>query len=241
MRRGVWLVLALMGGAPAVALAQQQRQQPAKQTRAPREASKEALQQQVTELWQAVHQLQGDVAQLRERAEESEQAPAVGGSGRSEGTGAAQPRSTSPAGGSGQVGTAPNQGTAGMIIVEQSAPGQPSASSTATQGNKPALSCSAIGGSGMGPRPQASTRPPGEQIFVGRLRTVTRERLIMVDPSNRVYEFGVDARTRLMGPRGEAISPYSLKQGAPVRAVTREADVRNEVRSLQVLGPAPVR
>jgi hypothetical protein len=229
MRRGVWLVLALMGGVPAVALAQ-------------REVSNEVLQQQITELWQAVHQLQGDVAQLRERAEGREQTPAVGGSGRSEGTngGAAQPGGTSPTGGSGQVGRAPREDTAGVIIVEQSAPGQPSGSTTAAQGNKPAWSNSAVGGSGMGPRPQASARRPDEQIFVGTLRSVTGNRLVMVDPSNRVYEFDVGARTRLIGPRGEAASPQALKQGMRVRAVTREAEVRNEVRSLQILGPAPV-
>jgi hypothetical protein len=80
-----------------------------------------------------------------------------------------------------------------------------------------------------------------EQIFVGTLRSVTRERLVMVDPSNRVYEFGVGAQTRIIGPRGEARLPQALKQGAPVRAVTREADVRNEVRFLQLLGPEPAR
>lgn len=145
MRRGVWIVLALMGGVPAGAMAQQQRQ-----------------------------------ADL------------------------------------GQVGTA-------------------------TQGNKPAWSCSAIGGSGRGPRPQVSAGRPGEQIFVGRLRSVTGDRLVMVDPSNRVYEFGVGAQTRIIGPRGEARLPQALKEGTPVRAVTREADVRNEVRFLQLLGPAPAR
>jgi hypothetical protein len=104
---------------------------------------------------------------------------------------------------------------------------------------KPAWSCSAIGGSGMGTRPQISTGRPGEQIFVGRLRSVTGDRLVMVDPSNRVYEFGLGAQSRLIGPRGEAASTRALKEGTPVRAVTREADVRNEVRYLQLLGPAP--
>ncbi|HVG58466.1 MAG TPA: hypothetical protein VNA24_07905 [Hyalangium sp.] len=158
MRRGIWFVLALMGGVPAGALAQQQRQQPA----------------------------------------------------------------------------------------EQSASRQQGASNMATPRNKQVRSCPGTrgrgtGGSGTRPRAQASAGQPGEQIFVGRLRSVSRDRLVMVGPSRRVYEFGVGARTRIIGPRGEAIAPQTLKQGAWVRAVTREAEVRNEVRSLQILGPASAR
>jgi hypothetical protein len=93
----------------------------------------------------------------------------------------------------------------------------------------------------MGLRPRASAGRPDEQIFVGTLRSVTGDRLVMVDSSNRVYEFGLGAQSRLIGPRGEAASPQALREGMPVRAVTREADVRNEVRYLQLLGPAPVR
>lgn len=230
MRRGVWLVLALMGGVPAGALAQQQqRQQPAEQARAPRQVSNEVLQQQITELWQAVHQLQWDVAALRERAGGGEQAPAVGGSGRLEGAGggAARPGGTPQTGGAGQVGTAPEGDAAGVIIVEMPAPGRQSAGGPAT------------GGSGMGQAPQASAAPPADEIFIGTVRSVTGDRLIMVDPSDRVFEFGLRAQTRIIGPQGHALSPRALEEGMLVRAVTEEGGVRNEVRSLQIIGPAP--
>ncbi len=201
MRRGVWVVLVLMGGVPAGAMAQQEREPPAEQARAPRQISDEAFQQQIAELWQAVHQLQGEVAQLREQAGGRAQAPAVGGSGRTEGTaeGSAQPGST------------------------WSKPGQPGP---------------AAGGSGMGPRSQGQAGRPDEQIFVGTVRSVTSDRLIMVDPSDRVYEFGLGAQTRIIGPEGYSSSLQALEEGSLVRAVTREAEGRNEVRSLQILGPA---
>ena len=93
----------------------------------------------------------------------------------------------------------------------------------------------------MGPRSQAPGGRFGRDTFVGTLRSVRGDRLLMVDPSQRVYEFGLGAQTRLIGPRGEAASVQALKEGTPVRAVTRDADVRNEVRTLQILGPAPVR
>jgi hypothetical protein len=137
---------------------------------------------------------------------------------------------------------APMEDTAGTIIVEQSAPGEQRTSTMATQENKQAWSCAAIGGSGGAPRPRASTAPSDEeQIFVGRLRSVTLDRLVMVGPSHRVYEFDVGARTRLIGPTGKPASPWALKVGMPVRAVTREAEVRNQVLALQILGPAPTR
>jgi hypothetical protein len=240
MRRGVWLVLALMGGVPAGALAQQQ-QQPAEQARVLRQVSSEVLQQQITELWQAVQQLQGDVALLKERAGGSEQAPAVGGSGRDQGpgSGAAQPGGTSQTGGAGQVGMAPTGDPAGVIIVEMPAPGRQSAGGTATPGNTSSQSGPATGGSGMGQGPQASAAPQVDEIFIGTVRSVTGDRLIMVDPSNQVYEFGLGAQTRIIGPRGHALSPQALEEGMLVRAVTEEAGVRNEVRSLQIVGPAP--
>lgn len=240
MRRAVWGVLVLIGGMPAGALAQQEREPPAEQSRAPRQVSNEVLQQQIAELWQALQQLQGEVAQLREQAGGRAQAPAVGGSGRTEGAaeGPAQPGSAAQTGDSGQVGTAPAEDTSRMIIIEQSASGQRRASDTATQASKPSRSGPATGGSGMGPRSQAPAARQGDQIFVGTVRSVTNDRLIMVGPSDRVYEFGLGAQTRIIGPEGHASSVQALEEGSLVRAVTREAGVRNEVRSLQIIGPA---
>ena len=218
MRRGVWVVLVLMGGVPAGALAQQEQERPAGQARAPRQVSNEVLQQQITELWQGLQQLQAEVAQLREQAGGRAQAPAVGGSGR--------------------VGTAPEEDPATVIIVEQPAQGQRSASGTASQESEPVRPDRATGGSGMAARPQAQAGTPGTEIFVGTVRSVTNGRLIMVDPSDRVYEFSLGPRTRILSPEGHASSVLALEEGTLVRAVTQGAGVRNEVRSVQSLGPA---
>jgi hypothetical protein len=204
---------------PAAALAQQERELPAEQARAPRQVSNEALQQQITELWQALQQLQGEVAELREQVGGREQAPAVGGSGRIEGT-------------------APAEDTSRMIIIEQPASGQQRASDRATQGRRPSRSGPATGGSGMRPSTQAPAGRPGEEIYVGTVRSVTSDRLVMVGPSNRVYEFGLGAQTRVIGPEGHASSLRALEEGIVVRAVTRDAGDLDEVRTLQIIGPA---
>jgi hypothetical protein len=59
MRRGVWVVLVLMSGVPAGVLAQQEREPPAEQARAPRQLSNEVLQQQIAELRQDLEQRRG--------------------------------------------------------------------------------------------------------------------------------------------------------------------------------------
>jgi hypothetical protein len=218
MRRGVWVVLVLMGGVPSGALAQQEQERPAGQARAPRQVSHEVLQQQITGLWQGLHQLQAEVAQLREQAGGRAQAPAVGGSGR--------------------AGIAPEEEPATVIIVEQSAQGQRSASGAARQESRPVQSERATGGSGMAARPQAQAGTPGEEIFVGTGRAVTDGRLIMVAPSDRVYEFSLGPRTRILSPEGHATSARALEEGTLVRAVTQGAGVRNEVLSVQSFGPA---
>jgi hypothetical protein len=207
-----------MSGVPAGALAQQEREPPAEQARAPRQISNEVLQQQIAELRQGLQQLQGEVAQLREQAGGRAQAAGVGGSGR--------------------VGTAPAEEPATVIIAEQSAQGQQSASGTANPESQPGQSPTATGGSGTAARPQTSAGMPAGEIFVGTVRSVTAGRLIMVDPSDRVYEFSLGPRTRILGPEGHASSAQALEEGALVRAVTQGAGVRNEVRSLQIIGPA---
>jgi hypothetical protein len=218
MRRGVWVVLVLMGGVPAGALAQQEQERPAGQARAPRQVSNEVLQQQISELWQGLQQLQGEVAQLRQQAGGRAQVPGVGGSGR--------------------VGTAPEEEPATVIIVDQSAQGQRSAGGAASQESQPGRSNTATGGSGMAPRSQAQAGAPAGEIFVGTVRSVEGGRLIMVDPSDRVFEFSLGARTRILGPEGHASSVQALEEGTLVRAVTQEGGDRTEVRSLRIIGPA---
>jgi hypothetical protein len=69
------------------------------------------------------------------------------------------------------------------------------------------------------------------------MRSVADGRLIMVDPSDRVYEFSLGPRTRILSPEGHASSVQALEEGVLVRAVTQDAGVRNEVGSLQIIGP----
>jgi len=243
MRRGVWVVLGLVGLAPVGALAQQQpRQPPAEQARAPAEVSNEALQQQIAELWQGFRQLQGEVAQLREQVGGRSQAPAVGGSGQS---GMAPGVGGSGQGSSSRVGTGTDEAvdeTSRPIIVEMPARGERRASDQASgqAGASRPSPGPATGGSGVSPSPPPRAGTPNEEVFQGTLRSVTGDRLWMADASGRVYEFGLGDQARIIGPDGAALSRQALREGMPVRTVTQPGAAENEVLTLQVFGPAPV-
>jgi hypothetical protein len=228
--------------APVGALAQQEREPPGEQARAPAQASPEALQQQITELWQGLRQLQGEVAQLRQQLEGRSQGPAVGGAGQA---------GMAPAvGGSGQERAAQagagtdeaTDDTSRAIIVEMPATGERRASDLASgqaETSRPSRG-PATGGSGVRPSPPSREGAPNQEVFQGTLRSVSGDRLRMADASGRVYEFGLGEQTRILGPDGEALSRQALREGMPVRTVTQPGAIENEVLSVQVFGPAPV-
>jgi hypothetical protein len=95
-----------------------------------------------------------------------------------------------------------------------------------------------LGLMGMAPL-GALARAPGEQVFVGMLKAVEKDRLRMVDPSGRVYEFGLSDQARIIGPSGAAMSRQALREGVPVRTVTRAGETENQVLTLQVMEQAP--
>ncbi|WP_224247584.1 hypothetical protein [Hyalangium gracile] len=269
MRRGVWVVLGLVGLAPVGALAEEARRQPAEQAQGGpqaqgQEASPEVLQQQISELWQDVRVLHQEVASLREQSGGTAAAPAVGGAGQ-QGTAPANASGGpatddiavygpmgSDAGGAGSAGggattvTAEQAGTAlaedadtSGIIVEIPRggvrfPGIEGA--RRSQVNEPGT---ATGGSGRTESASPWSNVPNEEVFVGTLRSATRERLLMVGPEGRVYEFGMGERTRVLDLNGAAMSLQALREGTPVRTVTRPGALENQVITLQALGQAP--
>ncbi|MFL5344994.1 MAG: hypothetical protein ACJ8AT_09370 [Hyalangium sp.] len=184
MRRGVWVVLGLMGAAPGGALAQGAQRQPTEQTQ---------------------------------------------GASRGQGAsnGAVQPQG---AVGSGQAGD--NSG----IILEIPQGGVRFPGILGAQRSQSLQAHSGTGGSGLSPRCSAASTGPNEDIFVGTLlRSATPGRLVMRGPSQRVYEFGLGERMRVLGPDGAAVSLQALKAGTPVRTVTRPGDAEDQVVVLQVL------
>jgi hypothetical protein len=242
MRRGVWVVLGLVGMAPVGALAQQEREPPGEQARVPAEVSPEALQQQITELWQGFRHLQGEVAQLREQLGDRPQAPAVGGSG--------QAGRAPEVGGSGQAGAAQAgagtgeavDDTSRAIIVELPATGERGANEQAAgqAGASRPSPGPATGGSGMSPSPSSQAGAANQEVFQGTLRSVSGDRLRMLDGTGRVYEFGLGEQARILGPDGAALSRQALREGMVVRTVTQPGDIQNEVVSVQVFGQVPV-
>jgi hypothetical protein len=96
-----------------------------------------------------------------------------------------------------------------------------------------------MGGSGVSAGNQAPASAPDEQVFLGRVRSITEDRLLMVDPRGHVFEFDLSKQTRVMGPGGASVSLRSLREGTPVRTVAREAEERSQVLILQVLEQAP--
>jgi hypothetical protein len=190
MRRGVWVVLGLVGFAPVGALAQQG-------------------------------------------------APAVGGSGQTSSApsgSTGQSDSAPQATGSGQVGTPAARDSESLIIIEMPARGERRASDTA-RGQRPVIRPdSATGGSGVSPSQPQERRAPDEQEFlVGTVRSVAGGRLLMVDPSHRVYEFDLSEQTRLIGPDGAPLPLQPLPEGTQVMTVTQGGEVRDRVLTLQVL------
>lgn len=75
---------------------------------------------------------------------------------------------------------------------------------------------------------------PNAEVFQGTLRAVDGDRLRMADGHGRIYEFGLGAQSRLVGPEGQAASWQALREGMPVRTVTRPGASENEVVTLQV-------
>jgi hypothetical protein len=140
----------------------------------------------------------------------------------------------------GQAGTAPEAG-ASLIIVEL-----PEAEAQRPEGEVAEEREEGLGGAGTGgsgAAPQAGAAPgaeaPNEQIFIGTLRSVTGDRLLMVDPDDRVLEFDLNEQTRvsLFGEVPESLQ--AVEEGTPVRAVTMPGAVRNQVRELLIYGLAP--
>jgi hypothetical protein len=255
------MVLCLAGVVPAGALAQESRQQAqgqqaqgqqaqgqqaqgqqaqgqqaqGQQAQAPRETSDEALQQQITELWQGYRMLQQEVDLLRAQVQEPGQAPAVGGSGQG-GT---------AAGGAGQ----------GLFIVELpagddeagvvggsggSGSGQSSQSRIVGQTGQ-GQSGQATGGSGTNAGGmQGSGRAISGDVIVGTVRSISQDRLLLADPMGRVFEFDLTRQSRVIGPRGVFAPTQVLEEGTPVRAVAEGGnDERADVRDIYIVTQAP--
>ncbi|WP_224369181.1 hypothetical protein [Hyalangium versicolor] len=245
MRRGVWVVLGLMGLAPVGVLAEGAQKQSAEQTRegsqqqaqaqAQAQGSSQAdLQREIAALRQDVQKLHQDVAALRGQSGE----PQTGGIAVYGPVGSAT-------GGSGTA-TTVTQGQAGMdatddtdtsgIIVEVPKggvrfPGLEGVRSL--EGNREAAA--GTGGSGRNTSASPWSNVPNEEVFVGTVRTVTKDRLLMEGPNQRVYEFGLSERTRVLGPTGATVSLQALQEGTPVRTVTRPGAMENQVITLQAL------
>jgi hypothetical protein len=96
------------------------------------------------------------------------------------------------------------------------------------------------GGSGGDTGAASQADAPNQEVFQGTLRSVTADRLRMLDGTGRVYEFGLGAQTRILGPDGAAVSRQALREGMVVRTVTQPGELENEVLSVQVFGRVPV-
>jgi hypothetical protein len=123
----------------------------------------------------------------------------------------------------------------GAIVVESSVTDSRSPSSHAARKPSARRAGPGTGGSGQSPSAQAWAQVPNEQVFVGAVRSVTKDRLLLEGPSQRMYEFGLGVQTRILGPDGAAVPLQSLQEGIPVRTVTRPGEVENQVISLRVL------
>jgi hypothetical protein len=126
----------------------------------------------------------------------------------------------------------------GFIIVELPEPAGPGLSGEEASG--PA-SRAGIGGSGPGSREREQAGVPrAADIYVGTVRALTGDRLLMEERTGYVYELGVDERTRIIGPEGGLVSPRALEEGTPVRVVATEGEERDRVHRLYILAPLPV-
>lgn len=130
------------------------------------------------------------------------------------------------------------------IIVEMPAQGQRRAGATASPGagkaqvRRPSRSAGpGTGGSGMSQAPAAQRSAANTEVFQGTLRALEGDRLRMADANGYVYEFGLGQQTRIIGPEGEPVSPQSLREDMPVRAVTQPGASENEVVTLQAFHP----
>ncbi|MDY7230307.1 hypothetical protein [Hyalangium rubrum] len=91
--------------------------------------------------------------------------------------------------------------------------------------------------------PEEASRSPraggaaSEDAILGTVRSFGQGRLLMVDPSGRLFEFGVDQRTQLIGQGGVAGALRALEEGAAVRAVAEEGVDEPRLRSLEVFQP----
>ncbi len=226
MRRGVWVVLGLMAAAPGGALAQEAQRQPAEQAQGGsqgQKASQGAVQQQ------GVGGAAGGSGQAVNATGSSAQAGsgmgAVGqGGGLIEATGPSD-NAISPEDNSG-------------IVLEIPAGGVRFPGILGEQRSQSLQARSGMGGSGRIPSCYVGSNVPNEEVFVGTVRAATRDRLLMQDPSQRIYEFRLGNRTRILGPNGAALSLRALREGTPVRTVTRPGELENQVSTLQVLGRA---
>jgi hypothetical protein len=275
MRRGVWVVLGLMGLAPVGALAEETQGQPPEQTRgASQERSQglspEEIQRQVSELRKDVNALHRDMAALRAQRGSAPATSATGGSGQA---------GTAPVAGStgvptgeievfGPVGSTTGGSGAGggTTTVTQAQSGAGATDDTDTsgiileiprggvrfpgiEGARQSLADEAGSAKGVGRRAAGSAtggsgRPvsaspwsnvPNAEVFVGRVRTVTPDRLLLEDSNQRVYEFRLGERARVVGPTGSRLSLQSLREGTPVRTLTQPGAFENQVIILQTL------
>jgi hypothetical protein len=103
------------------------------------------------------------------------------------------------------------------------------------------VACPATGGSGRGVSTSSWSNVPNLEIIVGRVRSVTPERLLLEGPNQQVYELGMNARTRVVGPSGSQLSLQALREGTPVRTYTQPGDFENQIIVLQAVGQARVR
>jgi hypothetical protein len=148
--------------------------------------------------------------------------------------------------GAGQAGVAPGTGTS-LIIVANPEPQGWGSGGVGAGTSEPGRSGTGTGGSGRsaGAVSQAEATPgeevPDDEVFIGTLRSVTGNRLRMVDPEGRVLEFDLGEQTRVIRFGDVPASLQALEEGTPVRAVTTEGDERNRVSDLLIygMGPAP--
>jgi len=246
MRRGVWVVLGLMGAAPGGALAQEAQRQTPEQTQGGSQgqgASNGAVQQQGVGSAVGGSGQTGTVARSSEQGGSSTGSAAPGSSGLIEASGQLN-NARGGLGGLGssdttippaQAGTALPDADNSGIALEIPRGGVRFPGILGARRSQSLQAPSGTGGSGQNPRPSAWANVPNEEVFVGTVRSVTRDRLLMQGPSQRVYEFHLGDRTRILGPNGAALSLQALQEGTPVRTVTRPGEFENQVITLHVL------
>lgn len=94
----------------------------------------------------------------------------------------------------------------------------------------------ALAQEGQQPAGQASV-PPDADIYMGWVRAVTGDRLLLEERTGNIYELGIDETTRLLGYQGRSVSSQALQEGTFVRAAATEGEERDQVRRIDILAP----